>query len=87
MSPEPKYLYRGHHLCPCRSGLVLRKCHGSNIRALFDGYSPALLCSDIINYLGDIDLKGNTEKHEALRSRLRKAIKIINKFVKGCDKE
>lgn len=26
--------YRGHHQCPCGSGLILRECHGSQIREL-----------------------------------------------------
>ncbi len=34
--------YKGHHPCPCGSGKILRKCHGSILREIIEvhGYDP-----------------------------------------------
>jgi len=40
--------YRGHHDCPCRSGLRVRACHGPALLALHQSHSPVTLRSDFM---------------------------------------
>ena len=38
--------YRGHHACPCGSGKIVRKCHGAELRELFEHHTPETLRND-----------------------------------------
>lgn len=38
--------YRGHHSCPCGSGLKVRKCHGPALRSLHQHHTPQTLRHD-----------------------------------------
>ncbi len=40
--------YRGHHECPCGSGLRVSACHGPTLRALYEHHTPQTLRSDFI---------------------------------------
>lgn len=40
--------YRGHHQCPCGSGLRVRACHGPALRAFHEHHTPETLLSDFI---------------------------------------
>lgn len=40
--------YRGHHDCPCGSGLRVRGCHGQALLALHQQHTPDTLRSDFI---------------------------------------
>lgn len=40
--------YRGHHDCPCRSGLKVRACHGPALLALHQQHSQQTLQNDFI---------------------------------------
>ena len=38
--------YRGHHACPCGSGLNVRRCHGPKLRELHQHHTPETLRQD-----------------------------------------
>lgn len=80
-----KLLYRGHHLCPCNSGLKLRTCHGPKLRALFKDYHPALLLIDLENCVQSLKRR-NIELQRTFEKRYAKAIKILKAQVKECGK-
>ncbi len=40
--------YRGHHQCPCGSGMRVRACHGPALRALHEHHTPLTLRNDFI---------------------------------------
>ena len=40
--------YRGHHECPCGSGLRARACHGPALRSLHDHHTPTTIRNDFI---------------------------------------
>ena len=44
--------YRGHHNCPCGSGLKVRLCHGPALRALHDHHTPETVRYDFLAILG-----------------------------------
>lgn len=41
--------YRGHHECPCGSGLQLRKCHGATLRQVSDHRGSAEFLGDLVH--------------------------------------
>ncbi len=43
--------YRGHHECPCGSGLIVRKCHGPALRTLHEHHTLQTLQNDFIAVL------------------------------------
>jgi len=43
--------YRGHHPCPCGSGIRARKCHGPELRTLQDQHTSRTLQHDFIAVL------------------------------------
>ena len=43
--------YRGHHLCPCQSGKILRKCHGPVMLDLVKQQSKDRFINDATNVL------------------------------------
>jgi len=58
--------YRGHHLCPCNSGKILRKCHGSIILKLIKEYPKGMFFKDFLYIL--ISLK-NKERDYILKEK------------------
>jgi hypothetical protein len=44
-----EYGYRGHHACPCGSGLVVRKCHGTILRDLHRIHSKQSLMHEFLS--------------------------------------
>lgn len=82
-----KFLYRGHHPCPCGSGLRLRKCHGPKLRALFEGYHPALLLTDLENCTRSLKIHNMGYQKTLFKERYAKAIKILKTLVTKRDKE
>ena len=47
-----EYGYRGHHDCPCGSGLKVRKCHGPILRDFHRHHTPETLRYDLQKVLG-----------------------------------
>ena len=43
--------YRGHHRCPCESGIKVRNCHGLLLRALHNQHTDLTLQHDFISVL------------------------------------
>ncbi|MGH8250084.1 MAG: hypothetical protein ACREVI_05210 [Steroidobacteraceae bacterium] len=43
-----EYGYRGHHDCPCGSGLRVRACHGRALLALHQQHTPQTVRSDFV---------------------------------------
>lgn len=41
--------YRGHHACPCGSGLKVRKCHGPALRDLHRHHTPQTVRHDFLS--------------------------------------
>lgn len=78
-----KFLYRGHHPCPCGSGLKLRKCHGPRLRALFEDYHPTLLLTDLENCAGSLKIRKTGHQKTLFEERYTKAKNILNTLVKG----
>lgn len=78
-----KFLYRGHHPCPCGSGLRLRKCHGPRLRALFENYHPALLLTDLENCAASLKICEIGHQKIIFEERFGKARKILNTLIKG----
>lgn len=76
-----KFLYRGHHFCPCGSGLTLRKCHGPKLRALFENYPPELLLTDLNNCATSLGTRERQKKR--FTHRHDKAKKALKSFIKG----
>lgn len=79
-----KFLYRGHHFCPCGSGLALRKCHGPKLRALFENYHPSLLQVDLDNCADSLKkhVVGNKD-YAFFSQRYVKAKKVLTALIKG----
>lgn len=46
-----EYGYRGHHNCPCGSGLTVRACHGSSLRALNEQHTRQTIAVDFLAVL------------------------------------
>ena len=49
--------YRGHHLCPCNSGEILRKCHGPLILKLIKEYPKEIFFKDLLYILISLENK------------------------------
>lgn len=78
-----KILYRGHHPCPCGSGLRLRKCHGPRLRALFEDYHPALLLTELENCARSLKIRNREHQVTLFKERYVKAINILKIFAKA----
>lgn len=70
--------YHGHLLCPCNSGLILRRCHGMQLQKLFQIQSSEKFKSDLISIL--INLL-EEEKHVFNRDTIPKDLFEITKEV------
>ena len=75
-------LYRGHHSCPCGSGLRLRKCHGPRLRALFKDYHPALLLTELESCASSLKIHNMGPQRRLFEERYDKARKILKTLVK-----
>ena len=47
--------YRGHHLCPCNSGKILRKCHGPLMLELINGHTKEIFLKDFLYILNSLE--------------------------------
>lgn len=81
-----KLLYRGHHLCPCGSGLRLRKCHGPKLSALFKDYHPALLLTDLVHCARSLKILNNKSSKNLYEKRYNRAIKILKLSLKRMER-
>jgi hypothetical protein len=76
-----EYGYRGHHLCPCRSGLKVRNCHGSELRALHQHHTSQTLRDDFMSILeiclGKIRV-GEYSIPTSLRNQVRRILGRLN---------
>lgn len=74
--------YRGHHECPCGSGLKVRACHGPALRALHEHHTPQTLRHDFVAIF-DICFKkfekGQLSFPRPLQLRL---VRLLNRFKK-----
>jgi hypothetical protein len=58
--------YRGHHACPCGSGLIVRKCHGEVMRDLLRCHSRESLVVDFDAVLNECWERLLTEARQRL---------------------
>ena len=71
--------YRGHHDCPCGSGLKVRVCHGPALRALHDHHTPEILRSEFSEIFGICFaqfVKGQLSLPRSLRNQL---VRLLNR--------
>lgn len=72
--------YRGHHECPCGSGLRVRACHGPALRALYEHHTPQTLRNDFIAIFEMCYMKiqnGQLSFPQPLRLQL---VRLLNRF-------
>lgn len=72
--------YRGHHECPCGSGLRVRVCHGPALRALHDQHTPQTVQNDFIAIFEICYTKfqnGQISFPQPLRLQL---VRLLNRF-------
>lgn len=72
--------YRGHHECPCGSGLRVRACHGPALRALHEHHTPQTLRNDFIAIFEMCYTKfqnGQLSFPQPLRLQL---VRLLNRF-------
>ena len=71
--------YRGHHMCPCGSGVIVRKCHGKQLLKLKSLQPHSYF---LFEYVGCVMKDGeNSVIHDSLKSKrvLCFMQKLINK--------
>lgn len=71
--------YRGHHDCPCGSGLIVRKCHGPALRELHENHTSQTRRRDFIGILQFCAAKieyGQLTMPDRLRNQV---LRILNK--------
>ncbi len=68
--------YKGHHICPCGSGKILRNCH--NLKELVKNYSKGLFLRDFIYVLVSLNQKEKEyiwqEKRFTISQKLQRKI-------------
>ena len=72
--------YRGHHECPCGSGLRVRACHGPALRALHEHHTPQTLRNDFLAIFEMCYTKfqnGQISFPQPLRLQL---VRLLNRF-------
>jgi len=72
--------YRGHHECPCGSGLRVRACHGPALRALHEHHTPQTLQNDFLAIFAVCYAKfqnGHLSLPQPLRLQL---VRLLNRF-------
>lgn len=72
--------YRGHHECPCGSGLRVRACHGPALRALHEHHTPQTLRNDFVAIFEMCYTKfqnGQLSFPQPLRLQL---VRLLNRF-------
>ena len=69
--------YRGHHLCPCGSGIKVRNCHGNTLREVINLHTEDTLRNDFVTVLSFY--LGKLEQNEILLTDtlLRQARRIV----------
>ena len=70
--------YRGHHDCPCGSGLKVRTCHGQELRGLHEHHTPQTLQKDFVTILDKCSTKfqnGELSIPQSLRFQLARILK------------
>lgn len=75
-----EYGYRGHHECPCGSGLRVRACHGPALRALHKYHTRQTLRNDFIAIFEMCYTKfqnGQVSIPKPLRLQL---VRLLNRF-------
>ena len=71
--------YRGHHACPCGSGEVVRKCHGSALRELNDHHTPETLRIDFTAVLGHYVETHGAERLSRASALMRQVSRLLGK--------
>ncbi|MBI3919583.1 MAG: hypothetical protein HY322_21555 [Betaproteobacteria bacterium] len=74
--------YRGHHDCPCGSGLRVKICHGQALLALHQQHTPQTLRGDFIAVFDLCFAKfqnGQISFPQRMRLQLARLLKIVSK--------
>lgn len=77
--------YRGHHDCPCGSGLRVRACHGPALLALYQQHTPQTVRSDFMAVFELCFAKfqdGQLSFPQPLRLQL---VRLLNKLKKSAN--
>lgn len=72
--------YRGHHDCPCGSGLRVRKCHGPLLRSLHEQHTPETLKNEFMAIFMECDTKFQNGALTCPNSLRVKLIRIADNF-------
>jgi len=74
--------YRGHHNCPCGSGLRVRSCHGPALLALHRQHTPQTLRDDFLAVLAICFAKfenGQISIPQPMRLQIARLLKKVAK--------
>lgn len=64
--------YRGHHACPCQNGEILRRCHGTILRALSSIQRPQEFLHDLLDMVVFVQRNDHLElPKEFTKERIR----------------
>lgn len=79
---EYEYGYRGHHICPCGSGRIVRKCHGPALRGIRRHHTSATLyaeTSHALDYCFRQHESGKFPFQGSLLKQIRRILKMIKR--------
>jgi hypothetical protein len=74
-----EYGYRGHHCCPCGSGIKVRKCHGQALCDLHKQHTELTLKNDFISVLDVCIGKVKSEELKIPEPLVKQIFRILDK--------
>ena len=74
--------YRGHHECPCGSGLKVRTCHGPALRTFHEHHTPLTLRNDFIAIFGVCYTKFQSEQLTLPQPLRLQLARLLSRFTK-----
>lgn len=72
--------YRGHHDCPCGSGLRVRACHGQELRALHAQHTPQSVRDDFVAILNACCVKYQERQIAIRRPQQLQLVRLLAKL-------
>ena len=72
--------YRGHHACPCRSGQIVRRCHGSALRELHENHTPETLRIDFAAVLEHCIETHGVERLSRASALMKQVNRLLGKW-------
>ena len=72
--------YRGHHFCPCGSGLIVRACHGPALRALHEPHTAETVRHDFLAIFNFCYAKYQEGKLSFPQPLLKQLVRLLAKF-------